>query len=770
MNLKTFTKTVLCFALFAVSAITAKAADHLAIVGDAVWGGWDLVKATAMVKSPNNPDVFMATVHLNAGKGFKFLTEREWGKLEYRSGASDVVLKSGIKYKLYASKGASEDGKFKVSESANYEIICDLARKTVEVKKVAYQAKEIRYAALWMIGDATAGDWDYNNGVLLSQDSGNPTCYTATVELKEGEFKFTTNKQWGYDHSVYIFRDVNDQNKIVFGGEDNKWRITEDGMYNVTVDVPTKTISIKQIDDPAGHKPQFGNDVILIGDATIAGWNLDNAIYLEYTGQAGRVFKTTTYLEAGKGFKFLSMLSYDDIDYRPASNTVLNPGVPGTFVPSLPSSTDTKFSVEKSGNYDIVCNMNNRTVVVTLSENQVLVNYPALWLIGSATSAGWNPGKAVELKRSEADPAVYTARVQLKKGEFKILTSKNVGFDQPTYYRDSTNEHRIVFGVDGDEVAKKDCKWTLSENAVGTYDVTVDIEAMTIFCDKVDMDESSVESTDKELILIGDATYSAWDLPKSIVMTPVGPTTFKAVTHLEAGKEFKFLTELAWKRYEYRAESLRKELQEGSMSMLVPYRYINDEDDKVHDFKFVVKESGNYEIVCDLYIPALIIRKVRYQDTPVTYSSLWIVGSATPGGWTIEKGIKMTQDENYPTKFTAKANLVPGELKFATNKFADFTQDFFFRGKDDYTAVLGGNDNKWNITEAGTYSVTIDVASKRVTITKPARNAPTGISTVDSSDEAPAEYFTLNGIKVTNPSSGIYIKRQGGKTTKVVMK
>ena len=76
-------------------------------------------------------------------------------------------------------------------------------------------------------------------------------------------------------------------------------------------------------------------------------------------------------------------------------------------------------------------------------------------------------------------------------------------------------------------------------------------------------------------------------------------------------------------------------------------------------------------------------------------------------------------------------------------------------------------NNKWNITEAGTYSITIDVASKRVTITKPARNAPTGISTVDSSDEAPAEYFTLNGIKVTNPSSGIYIKRQGGKTTKV---
>ena len=57
----------------------------------------------------------------------------------------------------------------------------------------------------------------------------------------------------------------------------------------------------------------------------------------------------------------------------------------------------------------------------------------------------------------------------------------------------------------------------------------------------------------------------------------------------------------------------------------------------------------------------------------------------------------MTQDENYPTKFTAKANLVPGELKFTTNRFG-LCPNFFFRGKDDYTAVLGGNGNKWNIT------------------------------------------------------------------------
>lgn len=40
---------------------------------------------------------------------------------------------------------------------------------------------------------------------------------------------------------------------------------------------------------------------------------------------------------------------------------------------------------------------------------------------------------------------------------------------------------------------------------------------------------------------------------------------------------------------------------------------------------------------------------------------------------------------------------------------------------------------------------------------------------VDGSD-APAEYYNLNGMRVANPENGLYIKRQGGKATKVLVK
>lgn len=44
-----------------------------------------------------------------------------------------------------------------------------------------------------------------------------------------------------------------------------------------------------------------------------------------------------------------------------------------------------------------------------------------------------------------------------------------------------------------------------------------------------------------------------------------------------------------------------------------------------------------------------------------------------------------------------------------------------------------------------------------------------GIEEAISDDTEDAEYYNLQGVRVVNPSSGLYIKRQGGKTTKVVL-
>ncbi len=56
----------------------------------------------------------------------------------------------------------------------------------------------------------------------------------------------------------------------------------------------------------------------------------------------------------------------------------------------------------------------------------------------------------------------------------------------------------------------------------------------------------------------------------------------------------------------------------------------------------------------------------------------------------------------------------------------------------------------------------------RYTFTVP-ENLTTAIETVDVDANAPVEYYNLQGVKVENPSNGIFIKKQGSRTSKVVL-
>lgn len=44
-----------------------------------------------------------------------------------------------------------------------------------------------------------------------------------------------------------------------------------------------------------------------------------------------------------------------------------------------------------------------------------------------------------------------------------------------------------------------------------------------------------------------------------------------------------------------------------------------------------------------------------------------------------------------------------------------------------------------------------------------------GVEEMFVDDVALIEYYDLNGVKVSNPQNGVYIKKQGSKTTKVVL-
>ena len=231
----------------ALGSISAKAADRLLIVGDAVWGGWSIDNSVEMPSTTEQPDVWKATVYLKANSDFKFLTTKDYGNLEYRAGDNTVILASGVQGKLVSSAENGNDNKFQVSEAANYDIVCDLEQKTITVTKSAYQNYELNFPALYLVGSATPGGWSLPQAAMLTQDTSNPVVYSGTVSLTAGEFKFCVNTQTGFGQTFFQV-DPNDPGKMVFGGDDNKWQVTEAGDYDISANVKDMTISVKKHD------------------------------------------------------------------------------------------------------------------------------------------------------------------------------------------------------------------------------------------------------------------------------------------------------------------------------------------------------------------------------------------------------------------------------------------------------------------------------------------------------------------------------------------
>ena len=51
------------------------------------------------------------------------------------------------------------------------------------------------------------------------------------------------------------------------------------------------------------------------------------------------------------------------------------------------------------------------------------------------------------------------------------------------------------------------------------------------------------------------------------------------------------------------------------------------------------------------------------------------------------------------------------------------------------------------------------------------KDSGSAIETVEAADaDAPVEFFNLQGVRVANPENGLFIRRQGNKVEKVVIR
>lgn len=113
--------------------------------------------------------------------------------------------------------------------------------------------------------------------------------------------------------------------------------------------------------------------------------------------------------------------------------------------------------------------------------------------------------------------------------------------------------------------------------------------------------------------------------------------------------------------------------------------------------------------------------------------------------------------------------IIETNAQFAMNRAAA-TEGWTPAESHEYTYTLATEDLPVKIRAkavngAGTHE------SEEVAFGIDSNNTPTGVEAIEAEDnEAEVEWFNLQGVRVENPAAGLYIRRQGNKVEKVVVK
>lgn len=273
------------------------------------------------------------------------------------------------------------------------------------------------------------------------------------------------------------------------------------------------------------------------------------------------------------------------------------------------------------------------------------------------------------------------------------------------------------------------------------------------------------------LNIIGSATPGEWSIDEGLLMQPTEEENeFSCVAYLKADQGFKFIS--------------------GPDYSDASWQYLNTSDDPytistlaqggegVADQQFMVKEDANYKIVCNLNDMTVSVTKFEYQENPIRFNGMWIVGAISPEGWNCGAGLAMQwSGEENPFQFEYEGEIADtgdnGEFKICTNIYNNsWGGPWYHPGVDadgavDYNQMTldDTDDRKWAIDEPGKYQIEANTLDNTFKITK---ILPAAIEEIESDEQGEAVYYNLQGIIVDKPVSGVYVKKAGNKVSKVI--
>lgn len=328
----------------------------------------------------------------------------------------------------------------------------------------------------------------------------------------------------------------------------------------------------------------------------------------------------------------------------------------------------------------------------------------SLYIIGDATASGWDPTAADSLTPDASVPGLFHYQATLTPGQFEFITTR--GSLIPSYAEGADTAH-IFYRTSASDPDNK-----FTTNSASVYEIDINIISLTITITKAALPLYS------QLWIVGAATPNGWNIasPNTMKVDAFNPFIFHYNEVLNVG-EFKIPTGTGnWNGDFYRPLSNHPPITDTTAALV--FGNTNPPDNK-----WQIDNAGPYKISLNIQYNSIHI-------TPFTpFTTLWMVGDATPAGWNINTPTLLTPVTGDPYTFTYTGPLTVGEFKIPTTT-GNFNCDYFrpvmnHPAITDTTApfVAHGaapadtNDYKWYISTAGNYKIIFNQLHETISIT-----------------------------------------------------
>ena len=723
----------------------------LYMVGDATPNGWSIDAPTPLEALGEDPLVFSWEGSLNPGELKLCLTTGSWDAPFIRPKANGTVIgTANLTDEEFAMHAGDPDDKWRVDEAGIYSLTFDLRNWTMSTAYLGGQPEPeiepIEAENVYMVGDATPNGWNIDAPFALEKKSK----YVFTYEglLNAGELKLCTSTgSWdvpfirpAVDGSELGKEGFAEASFVYTTGPDNKWRVSTKGIYRLEFNLENWTAEGTFVEEVVDEKNPIETETLfMIGDATPGGWSMDDATEFSRDAENGYIFSWEGELVQGSLKACIERDGTFSCPFiRPSSADceISSAGVAADdFV--FTTGPDDQWRVAEPGKYRIVFDLENYTIAVTKTGNDEPepgtgpIETETLFMIGDATPGGWSMDDATAFTRDAANKYIFSWEGELATGTMKACIVRDGTFSCP-FIRPSSPDCEIsaagVAASDFVYTTDPDNQWRVTE--AGKYRIVFDLENYTIAVSKLTQGtpDPVVEPLESEtLYMIGDATPGGWSMDDASQFTRDATNRYIFTWDGELKKgDMKacLVPDGTFSCPFVRPATAGCTISEAGVSA-PEFVYTTEPDDK-----WTVTREGKYHLVFDLEHRTFSATRTGDLDPvnppvnpgkePIESATLYMIGDATPGGWSMDSPSQFTRSASDKYVFTWEGQLTTGTMKACLAPDGTFSCPFIRPESDG--CKIGRNgvekpgfvyttdpDDKWNVTEAGKYRITFNL-------------------------------------------------------------